>query len=139
VFSIAIHPSPVVWRGKDSLQQLKRRWTRPVAFDLDKSEVGGVKLVSGIVAEGVPMREVYDGYIFLTRDQDYQPATLMPEVYTDAFAKGVYEKLQQKRKLQLENTPAYFPDELRVMHILLMERPPTGMELMRIIHDNDQH
>lgn len=128
VFAITFHLLPAPWRDRKDLmgiEQILSNMKRPIAFDIANSPASELRFAEA----GASLTQTHDGYIILCRNRDYNKCTLMPEVYSDDFAKGLWDMWRE------DGTLDRFPDAWS----FLKERPPTGEELIRLMKEQDIH
>jgi hypothetical protein len=126
VCSLALHKSPEWWQDNSSFDYLERLFQshgKSFAIDSNDPRVNHLKLKGDIAQEGLALHEVFDGYIMLNRDKDYNSCTLIPGFYTDEFAKEVWERLRKEGLLQR------LPSELSQWK----DKAWTGEELTKLI------
>jgi len=126
VFSITLHQMPRDWadpRSNDIVETLLERSGRPIGFDLSDHQVGDLRTFYSGIIESEKLRQMFDGYIILNRNRDYNRCAFVPGFYDDEFAKIVWERLRKHG--YLERLPHEFEE--------YVHRMPTGEELMALI------
>ncbi len=122
-FSVALHMPRFFWQDTNSFATMEDMFAssrKPMAFDTTLSSVGSLKLVNRLVKTGLPLRDVFDGYILLNLDAEYHRCVVMPEVYTDDFAKSLWGQLEADGMLA-----RFLPPEMR--------QKPSGKALIQML------
>ena len=118
VFGVALQLPGYFWQDRapqKALEQLYADTGKPFAFDTANSSLGQLKLANRLVKDGVPLSQAFDGYIILNSETNYHRCTMMPEVYTDEFAKRAWPALQRE--------------------IGPVDAEPSGKAMMRIVEE----
>lgn len=126
VYCLAFHKGHEWWQSKSDfkyLEELFKNHGKPFAVDTVNPKLAKLKMKSDVDENGVALKEAFDGYIMLNLDKNYHFCSLMQEVYTDEFAKEVWETLRKEGKLKR------LPPELSQYK----KRIPNGKELMELI------
>ena len=126
VCSLAFHKGHEWWKSKSDfnyLEELFKNHGKPFAVDTVNAKLAKLKMKSDVDENGVALKEAFDGYIMLNLNKNYHFCSLMPEVYTDEFAKEAWETLRKEGKLKS------LPPELSQYK----KKIPTGKELMELI------
>ncbi len=125
---LTFHRAPEFWHSAQDFESLEALFTnhgKPFGADTKHAAVARLKLKGAFAPDGIDLVEAYDGYIVLTRDQDYQPCALIPGFYDDAYAKVVWEQLRERGLLKR------LPEQWSEWR----HKTPTGKELEKMIRE----
>lgn len=127
VCSLTFHMERQDWWQNPSdfefFEQLYEKHTKSFAIDSSDPGINHFKFKSDVFPQGVPITDVFDGYIMLNLDKDYNHCAFIPGFYDDEFAKKVWHDSRKKGLLKR------LPPELQKWK----QTPWTGEEFMELM------